>query len=259
MSIRKDRAVLVARTLGGADGKLLTFLTPESGRVRLYYRRFPRRMKREFLDSLQGGELLYTPPSATSPGRLHSFDCDETWPRLRTDLERLAHGVYIADLAALVASEEEPSRDLFDLLTAALAQLDGGGDPQSLRLVYELKLLRLSGFEPSLGKCYSCRSAVDSSSASFSPRGGGMVCRECLKTRRDPAKSLSAGALAVLRRALSIPMERGGRLRIGPELKRELLPVMDEVVTLVLERRPLSASFLRGLEGRWKDTSPDHS
>jgi DNA repair protein RecO (recombination protein O) len=254
MSIRKDRAILVARTPGGADGKLLTFLTPESGRVRLYYRLFPRRMKVEFLDALQGGELLYTPPSMTLPGRLHSFHCDETWPRLRTDLQRLAHGVYLADLAAIVASEEEPAGELFDLLTVALAQLDRGGDPQSLRLVYELKLLRLSGFEPSLGECYSCGSTVDFSSASFSPRGGGMVCRSCLKTRRDPARSLSAGALAVLRRALSISMDRGGRLRVGPELKKELLPVMDEIVTLALEGRPLSAAFLRGLEGSWKGT-----
>ena len=246
MTIERDRAIVVGRSRGGGESRVLTFLTSGHGRVKLYYRLFPRRLRREFLDTLQCGELLYTPATASRPGRLHSFDCEEVWPPVREDFDRLVHALHFAALAGHVAPEGEASGDIFELLKNSLDQLSRPGDPEALRVVFELKLLKVSGFEPSLERCYSCLRPVVTEGASFSARGGGVVCEECLAVRRDPVQRLSGGSLALLRKALVISADRAGRLRIGAELKKEIFPLMEETVSLALECPSPSADFLNG-------------
>jgi len=245
--ILRDRAILVRKTSGAVEGKMLTFLTREGGKAHLYYRLYPRRMRREFFDPLQAGELLYSPASDSAPGKLDSFHCEEAWPSVRSDLDRLVHGLHFAELAVLFTGEGESAADVFDLLESFLHRLGEGADPEALRIVYELRLLAAAGFAPSLERCYSCHLPVDAGAALFSPRGGGMICEKCRPGRKEAASRLSAGALAALKKALIIAADHAGRLRMGAHLKTELTLVVDELVTLALEGKPSSAPVLKAL------------
>lgn len=250
MTIERDRAIVVGCSRGTAEGRVLTFLTSGHSRVKLYYRLFPRRLRREFLDTLQCGELLYTPPTESRPGRLHSFDCEEVWPRVREDFDRLVHALHFAALAGRITPDGEASGDAFELLKDTLDQLSRPGDPEALRVVFELKLLKVSGLEPSLERCYSCLGPIATEGARFSARGGGVICRECLEVRKDQVQPLSGGSLALMKKALVISPDRAGRLRIGKALKKEILPLIEERVSLALECLPPSADFLKGAKIR---------
>ena len=124
MVVQRDRAVLIGRSPGGPKGRMLTFLTSEAGKIRVYYRSFPGRRRREFLDLLQIGELLYTPATERAPARLSSFDCEEVWPLIRGDFERIVHALHFAELTSLFTAEEEAVPGIFSLLTYFLNCLE---------------------------------------------------------------------------------------------------------------------------------------
>jgi DNA repair protein RecO (recombination protein O) len=243
----RDSAILVGRRPAGADGKVLTFLLRKGGKVRLYYRRFPRRVKVEFLDPLQGGELLYTPPGENVPGKLHAFHCQEVWPRVRSDFDRLVCALHFADAASQMTQEGEPVPQVFELLWAVLSHLGNGADPGTLRIIYDLKLLQAAGFAPSLERCTSCQAELSPLKVSFSARGGGVFCRGCRAGQEGRIRNVGPGAISLMRKALSLPLHMAGRLRAGEKLERAILPILEEMFEEVLEKQSPSVLFLRKL------------
>jgi DNA repair protein RecO len=223
---------------------MLTFLTSVSGKIRVYYRHFPGRRRREFLDLLQVGEILFTPTTERAPARLSSFDCEEVWPVIRGDFERIVHALHFAELTSLFTAEGEAVPRIFSLLTHFLNCLEEGAEPLTLRIAFELRLLRESGFAPSLEECFSCRRPVPAREAVFPIPGEGIVCPACSGEREDSARRISAGALTVMRKALSLPADRVTRLRAGQKKGDEIRPVVDEMIALVCDLRPRSSVFL---------------
>ena len=224
---------------------MLTFLTSEAGKIPVYYRNFPGRRRREFLDLLQVGELLFTPATERAPARLSSFDCEGVWPVIRGDFERLVHALHFAELTSLFTAEGAAVPGIFSLLTHFLSCLEEGADPLTLRIVFELRLLRESGFAPSLEECFSCRRPVPAREAVFSQPGEGIACPACSVEREGAARRISAGALTVMRKALSLTPDRVTRLRAGLKKGGEIRPVVDEMIALACDLRPRSSDFLR--------------
>jgi DNA repair protein RecO len=223
---------------------MLTFLTGDSGKIRVYYRYFPGRRRREFLDLLHVGELLYTSATERVPARLSSFDCEEVWPVIRGDYERIVHALHFAGLTGLFAAEGEAVPRIFSLLTHFLNCLEEGAEPLTLRIAFELRLLRESGFAPSLEECCSCRRPVPAGEAIFSRPGEGIACPACSVEDDGRARRISAGAMTVMRKALSLPADRVTRLRAGPKKGDEIRPVVDEMIALACDLRPRSSVFL---------------
>lgn len=242
--VQQDRAVLIGRSPGGPKGRMLTFLTSEAGKLRVYYRNFPGR-RREFIDLLQIGELLFTPATERAPARLSSFDCEEVWPSIRGDFERIVHALHFVELTDLFTAEGEAVPGVFSLLTHFLSCLEEGAEPLTLRIAFELRLLRESGFAPSLEECFSCRRLVPAREAVFSLPGEGIVCPTCFGDRQNSGRRISAGALTVMRKALSLAPDKVTRLRAGLKNGGEIRPVVDEMIALACDLRPRSGDFLR--------------
>jgi len=237
----RDEAVLLATQRAGADGKFLTFLTREKGLAKLYYRRFRRRMRVEFLDTLQQGELLYSPASEFMPGRLHSFHCDQVWPRVRSSLAKLVCALEMAETAALLASEEEPAPEMYDLLLAVLGHLEEDGDTETLRILFTLRALQAAGFAPGVERCFVCRRGM--TPPAFFASQGGVICADCRRERGRTSRPVTPGALSVMKRSLLLPLERLDRLKVGRRLGEEILPLLQGALETALDARPKSTHF----------------
>lgn len=242
--VQRETAILLERHPRGAESVVLNFLTRHCGKVSLYYRRFPKRVRLEFLDPLQTGELLFSPATERSPGRLHSFDCEQVWPAIRMDFDRLVCSLHFADLVSSMTREGEPVADVFELLQHFLSHLEAGADTTALRITFTLQLLKASGFAPRMQECVVCHKTLPATDAAFSPMAGGLLCGRCLSERAGPYRELSAGSVSVMRKALTIPRDKASRLKAGAALTREILPLLEEMVETVLERRPQSSLFL---------------
>jgi DNA repair protein RecO (recombination protein O) len=202
-------------------------------------------MKVEFLDPLQAGELLYTPPGENTPGRLHAFHCEEVWPRVRADFDRLVCALHFADAASQMTREGEPVPEIFELLSAVLSHLDKGADPGTLRIIYDLRLLQAAGFAPSLERCTSCQDELSPTVVFFSARDGGVFCRSCRAGKEGRIRNVGPGAMSVMRKALSLPLHMADRLKAGEWLKREILPILGDMFEETLEKQSPSVLFLK--------------
>lgn len=106
----------------------------------------------------------------------------ETFPKLRTDLERLAYSLYYAELTSIFGQGlHDESSDYFDFLVISLRyQSLSESDPAYLCLMFELRLLETLGYKPELTVCVNCRSILsDYSLSGFHYELGGMVCENC--------------------------------------------------------------------------------
>lgn len=81
---------------------------------------------------------------------------------LRTSVEGLAVAMYMAELTLLLAPEDAPAGEYLDHLLQAFAVVCEGKHPLKLvKAVFELRLMAMSGYMPSLVGCDNCAEFED--------------------------------------------------------------------------------------------------
>jgi DNA repair protein RecO (recombination protein O) len=170
-------------------------------------------------------------------------------PGLRSDLQAFTHASYIADLVRVVTHEDEPSEQVFTLLSESIALLSDGVDPWALVRYFEYALLEASGFQPQLYICPRCRDPLTAQVNAFSTREGGVVCPRCRVD--DPASTpLSVNAQKYLR-----TMEREGlgrvlSLNLDPDSRLQIQQALTGYMQHIAERPLGSLAVLHALQAR---------
>ena len=225
MSLFRDRGV-VLRTyrLGEAD-RIVVLLTEHHGKVRAVAKGV-RRTGSKFgarLEPLSHVALLLW----QGRGELDVVNQAEVVDHFRTvreDLDRVARGLSMLEVADQLAQERHPDPPLYEMLVGALRVLaDPERDPTLVAPAFFLKALVLEGAGPVLDACASCGepdTVVEL--VAFDMTEGGALCRRCRRGR-----SVSPHALDLVRRIL------GGSL--GPVLAGPSPPCADEVTALANE------------------------
>ncbi|MDR1299307.1 MAG: DNA repair protein RecO [Oscillospiraceae bacterium] len=103
----------------------------------------------------------------------------ESFPGLCGDLALLALGTYFAEMLEAVSDEDSPGNGILPLGLNALYALSEGKRPQELvKAAFELRLMCLAGFAPSLGACRACGER-DMASPVLDIDGGTVYCTMC--------------------------------------------------------------------------------
>ncbi|NWF78254.1 MAG: DNA repair protein RecO [Chloroflexi bacterium] len=178
---------------------------------------------------------------------------------LKSDLWRMACGLYILELIDSFTVEGGENRPLFDLLLDILNQLSKPDSNETVLRYFELHLLHYLGYRPQLRRCVSCDSSLKPVVNFFSPSKGGLLCPHCnsgeshryeqietvsLKTTLP----LSVGALKVLCLWQRCDYATAKRVKLKPELSRELEQVLHEYITYILQRELKSLTWLKELK-----------
>jgi DNA repair protein RecO (recombination protein O) len=146
----------------------------------------------------------------------------------REDSYRLGIGLVGAEAMLRLFHEQEANPRAFEALTRFLDVLDeapvGPGHSQldPLGLSFQLKLLWLAGYLPHLGSCAEC--GGEGPFAGYSPRAGGVVCRNCAAS--GGVIPLSAAALSGMEGMLRTPLTDAGRVQLGERAARQVLAVV---------------------------------
>lgn len=234
MSLFNDQGV-VLRTykLGEAD-RIVVILTEGHGKVRAVAKGV-RRTTSKFggrLEPLTHLSLLLW----SGRGDLdivNQAEVVDTFRTIREDLDRVAKGISLLEVAEQISQEGLADRQLYEMLVGALRTLsDPAWNPELVPPAFFLKALALEGSTPILDACASCgrRSSrledglnlVDPVDlVAFDIVVGGMLCRDCRRGR-----AVSADALDLMRRILN------GSLS---SVLRGVQPGADEVIGLATE------------------------
>jgi DNA repair protein RecO (recombination protein O) len=165
---------------------------------------------------------------------------------LREDLVRAAYANHLVELLDRFTAEQDASRAEFDLLVSTLGWLCTDVDPRLAARYYEMRLLALAGFAPSLHHCCIGQEDIEPQDQFFSPADGGVICPDH-HSGMDRGMPLSLDALKVLRYMQTRAWDAVSVLHISTPLHLDLERLMLANITYLLEQRLQSVDFLKRL------------
>jgi DNA repair protein RecO (recombination protein O) len=240
---RAEAIVLKTLDLGEAD-RILTLLTRHFGKVKVIAKGIRRPTSRlaGYAEPLSHG--TYQLARGRELDVLTGAESRSMYRALREDLDRIAAGWYIAEIADRSTAERSPVAPVFDLVETALRHLEAGHPPTLVCRWWDLHLLDRTGFRPELGSCARCEGALYEGTNAWSPYDGGAVCPTCVDSSIAGLPALSLRALKSLRYLLVSDFAAASRLRIDEALGRELERHLRAFLQSVLDREIDSARLI---------------
>ena len=188
-------SALVIRRADYSDyDRMVTLFSPEYGRIDAVARGC-KRPKSPLLNASEpftsGEFMLYQKGERFS---IEQCQITESFFPLRSDYDRLQHGVYWLKLLDISILPDTPAPDLFITTLRALAHLNYGEKPPAMiTMAYEMHFMALNGYAPQMNVCVHCGKPLDGD-ARFDPGLGGAVCLCCPST----AMHISNGARRIM-------------------------------------------------------------
>ncbi|MDH4068096.1 MAG: DNA repair protein RecO [Dehalococcoidia bacterium] len=254
----QTQGIILKQTKLGEFDKIVTIYTPEFGKLRAVAKGACRPKSKlggnveplthSLMLLAKGRNLDIVTQSQTINGFL----------TLKSDLWRMACGLYVLELIDSFTVDGGENRPLFDLLLDTLHQLSQPDSNETALRYFELHLLHYLGYRPQLHRCVTCDSPLKPVVNFFSPSKGGLLCPHCHSEENRSyeqnetisAKSsfpLSVGALKVLRLWQRCDYATSRRVRVTPELSRELEQALCQYIRYIVQRELKSLTWLREL------------
>ncbi len=244
-TFRTDAVVLRRQDFGEAD-RLLMILTPDHGK----FRAVAKGARKPVARKTGHVELFALVDMLIARGReLHivtQAETKEPFLPLREDLVRATYANHLVELLDRFTVEQDASHAEFDLLVNALGWLCTDVDPRLAARYYEMRLLGLAGFAPSLHQCAIGQEKLEPQDQFFSPLDGGVICPDH-HAGMDRGLLVSLMELKILRYMQTRPWEAISVLEISASLHLDLERLMLAYITHLLEQRLQSVDFLRRL------------
>ena len=186
MSQEKTEALVLRGVDFSESSRIITLLTPDRGRLACIGKGVRRKQSSlsGVLDAFNRIEILYYWKEGRQVHTLAEASLIDSFPDVKSDLERVSYAGFPMELACRAAHENEPSQDLYE---AVIRGLNGLGRWQGAARVHAcwqaLQLLDSAGFAPALEECALCASPSLPAAPGFSWQGGA-VCTRCQGDRR---------------------------------------------------------------------------
>jgi DNA repair protein RecO (recombination protein O) len=131
------------------------------------------------------------------------------------------------------------------LLHDFLGLLETGNSSETMMSFFELRLLKLTGFEPVLDRCTACRTPVDDCNMSlmFNPADGGVKCHRCGFNNRD-SFPVSLGTIKTLLMVKEMEIDKIDRLSLSEQTAAESRGILNLFIRHILGKEPISLNVL---------------
>ena len=248
MSTEKALAIVVRQADFSESSRVVTFFSKEFGRFSALAKG-AKRLKGPFdaaLDLLSTCEIVFIRKSSGTLSLLTQAKLISRFSPVSTNLNSLYGGYYIADLLSCLTEEEDPDERIFVLASKALSELSNPDADSAATIVsFEVGLLYLVGSFPNLSDCCVCGESVelDRKFAHWVGQGG-LLCGACRRQEYE-GKSVSAGAVAVLKKMTEESSALSDRIRLTKEQTAECHRLAVSAITHVLGRKPGTLKYLK--------------
>jgi len=243
-------AVLLRRLDYGDFDLITTFFTLEKGKVALIAKSAKKSTKR-FSGILELFSVLEIVGS-TGKGRglpvLQEAVLRKPFDGIRADFRKTSYASYWAELINNWMEENFKSVPLFFLFQYALTELDSDRTPASvLNILFQMRLLTISGLRPCLNRCSQCRQNLETikeAKICVDLQKGGILCGNC-STASTSRMTLSKGTIKQLLWVESGNLTKASRIKFTSGALTEGTEFLEEFVPYHLGRQPRSLKFLR--------------
>ncbi len=230
----------------GETDLLVTFYTRDRGKLRAVARGARRS------NSKLVGHVEPLTQAALSLARGRTLDyvtqvqVIESFGALKSDLESISRGFYVAELVDGFGSENGANEPLYNLALDTLHAVSGGTDVELPLRCFDLQLLGVSGLKPELYRCVECRNELLPGRHRFSPGLGGTLCLDC----RPPDANVLPLPVQVLKVLRLLDRSRPGSLqplRMSDNLKKDLQSLLELTLEYWLDFQIRSNAFIEQL------------
>ncbi|MDH7500776.1 MAG: DNA repair protein RecO [candidate division NC10 bacterium] len=246
---RTEAIVMGGWDLGETD-RIISFYTRRRGTIRAVAAG-ARRTRSRFGGRLQlftHGHLLYFGRENRELFRINEFEPIDSFPALRSDLDRLSHASYLVELTSLLVWVGEVSEEIFSLLLASLRRLEANLDSYHVERAFEARLLRSTGYLPELSRCLKCQRTLRGvEEVFFSPQEGGVLCSDC-SPAREFSLPLSPASLSYLLEAERGDFHSLSAASLSAREREQIGQAMRAHLSCILQRRMHTLDFMEQLE-----------
>jgi DNA repair protein RecO (recombination protein O) len=242
-------AIVLRTRLFGDSDKIVSFLTEDFGKLTGIAKGAMRSRKR-FMNSLEPFALVnlrFRDPPHSNLVFVQSSDLVSSFRQLLTSLERISYASYLVEVTDGLVGEREENPSVFEHLAKGLSFLEKNEISLQFLTSFELKLLKLVGYQPFLENCKRCHKDCLMGDVAtqwhFSPAEGGILCESCGRSRKE-ALPLGVAALEVLSALQAEALSPSSRLSLPRSVIREIRTAVHGFIQFHMDREIKSAAFL---------------
>ena len=250
MSVFSTPAILLRRLDYGDYDLILTFLSLQRGKITLIAKSAKKSTKR-FAGTLELFSLIEVVGS-TGKRRglpvLQEATLKSPYSAIRSDIKKTAYASYWCELIYHWLEENQQQSQIYYLLKYVLGELDSGAlTPTELSVLFQMRLLYLTGHRPNLSECANCRKNlenIDAQQVVFNLAKGAILCRGCISGSGGRIR-LSKGTIKHLIWFESGDLKKASRVRFGTQALKESIELLEAFVPYILGIQPRSLKFLQ--------------
>jgi DNA repair protein RecO (recombination protein O) len=248
VSAHVTSAIVLRSVSYGESDKVVTLFGRTTGRVSALARG-ARKSQRRFAGGLglcSVGEISVRERAGAELLTLESFDVTTSHASFGTDLARMAHAAYVAELVSKLCAPRQVEVGVYDWLAAFLELLDVTGATAERLRVFELGLLGRLGFGPMVETCAVCgdtRTPPGAAAYRWDPDRGGAVCTTCGRFGR-PIREETRLALVRLSRTT---LADASNEPLPPDINRGCREALLEIIKLHISGPLHSLEFIAKL------------
>jgi DNA repair protein RecO (recombination protein O) len=239
-------AIVLRAVSYGESDRVVTLFGRTTGRVSALARG-ARKSQRRFAGGLglgSVGEISVRERAGAELLTLESFDVTASHPSFGTDVARMAHAAYVAELVSKLCAPRQVELAVFDWLATFLDLLDAEGASAERLRVFELGLLGRLGFGPVVAACAVCGNS-GAADYRWDPDRGGVVCAGCGRTGRPMRREVRE----TLARLAELPLPRAAAEPLPPDVNRGCREALLEIVKHHISGPLHSLEFIAKLGG----------
>ena len=248
MHVCSTRGIILKVTSHGESDKLVTFYSPDIGRV-TSIAKGAHRSKRRFVNKLELFSLLriaYRPSKNGGLLFLSEAELENPFLNLRMGYTRYVTAMLACELIVQFTSEHDPDPIIFELLLWLLSTIQKKDNQLRTAALFHLRLLSASGYQPQLDDCHKCGRTVNKNrSFALQPAHGALICNRCNSNVQHSGFSLSLQTIKFLQIAQQLNIQQLGRLQLPRKNARETLRVLYLYSQHLLQRDIHSWHFMQ--------------
>lgn len=166
---------------------------------------------------------------------------------LSSNIERLSYAAYFAEITMAFTPSAEDANAILPLLLNTLYLLSNSEkDANLIKCVFELKLLSLLGYAPTLDACASC--GETEALQFFSPTAGGILCASCIGSQQ--ACILSEDTLSAMRFVQNADDKKAFSFALPPDCIDEFTRCTEKMLETIFSRPFASLTYLKQITGK---------
>ena len=230
MPLVRTRGIILRSLKWGDADRIITVYSPNVGKVR-GVARGARRLKTRFGGVLEPFGLVDVTLFHKTPeslGQISQIDLVTSYSPIREDLTVMTAAARMVKMVEAITADRDPNPNMYATLVHGLESLRPDDDVVLTALLFQIHVLGHTGFRPQFNSCTECGTiAQQQLSQWFSPRLGGIVCRDCGSRDVGRMLLLSKGSVAFIEQARRLSMSNLSRLKAIGSVRAEVEAAME--------------------------------